>query len=184
MYNQGTLRREQAQKEAYTQWLDSKKYFTEYWVKLHTAIENQIFEDETVNSLVPLTNHGKRSGKFEQHTFIVCYSFRFGYGYYLNTKQHFKFLKPKQIEQFYELVAKVDQAFNTIWFKDARRYGTTDKIKGMLSTSKNNTSKIERLFSKKIKIYHVKDTIKTQADLNNAYSQLFAEMNIREIKIQ
>lgn len=184
MYNTNSLRRLEAEKKAYANWLDSVKYYSEYWVKLQIAIENQIFEDETVNSIVPLTNHGKRAGKFDQHTFIVCYSFKFNYGYYFNTNQHFSFLKPRHIENFYDLVVKTDQAFSTIWFKDARRYGKTDKINGMLSTSKANTSKIERLFSKKIKIYHKKDTIKSQADLNNAYSALFAEMNLREIKIQ
>jgi hypothetical protein len=181
MYNQGTLRREEAQKIAYIAYLDSVKYYSEYWVKLHVALDAQIFEDETVNSIVPLSNHGKRAGKYTQHTFIVCYSFKLNYGYYLNTLEHFKFLKPKQIEQFYDLVAKRDQNFNTVWFKDSRRYGKTDKIKGMLSTSKANTSKIERLFSRKIKIYHRLDTIKSQTDLNNAYSALFSELNIKEI---
>jgi hypothetical protein len=184
MYNQGTLRREEAQKKAYADYLNSVKYYSEYWVKLQIAIEAQIFEDETVNSIVPLSNHGKRAGKFDQHTFIVCYSFKFGYGYYYNTNQHFSFLKSKHIEEFYNLVGKTDKVFSTIWFKDSRRYGKTDKINGMLSTSKANTSKIERLFSKKIKIYHVKDTIKTQTDLNRAYENLFHELNIREIKIQ
>jgi hypothetical protein len=185
MYNQASLRRLGKEKDLYNKFLETTKYFSPYWVKLQCAIDAQIFEDETVNSVKSLRSHSKRSGKFNQYTFIVCYNFKLNYGYYFNTHEHFKFLKPNQIETFYRLVSERDINFRTIWFKDARRYGSTDRVSNMISTSKANTSKIERLFSKKIKVYSKfkNGMIKTQTDLNSTYESLLNELNLREIRI-
>jgi hypothetical protein len=172
-------------KRDYNKWLNENKYYDSNWVIKQVALENQILEDETVNSIKPLSQKTKRSGKFNQQTFIVCYNFKLKYGYYMNTKNHFKFLRPKQIEEFKVKVANKDLNFNTIWIKDNRKFGKYNNMNGFLSMGKATTSKIEQKFSNKIAIYskYKKGLIKTQKDLDQNYEQLFKKLKIYEIKM-
>lgn len=168
-------------KKDYKDWLNFHKFFTLKWLQLRVVEDLEILEDETVNSIVPLSNHSKRSGKFEQHTYLVCYSFKLKYGYCLNTKKHFKFIKSIDLKQFRDKVSTIDSLFNTIWIKDSR-YGKRNNIEGFLNSGKRRTMKIERLFSGKKQIYANKKNIKTQTDLENTYHSFFKELSIIEIQ--
>lgn len=174
---------EREQVKNYRKHLKSLRYHTEKWIANRVIEETNILYDETVNSIIPLRTHSKRSGKFDQVVFQVVYNFDLKYGYVLKLNKQFKYLKRKDLEDFKDLIGRIDPFFKGWWLKDARRFGSFSKAKGMVTVGKYRSGKIERLFGFKTAIYkkYRKGEIETQKDLSDEYAIRFNNLKIRPI---
>ena len=173
-------------KENYTQLMKFNSLFSSEWAKEQQIKNAVILYDETVNSLYTIKSRSKRAGKFDQHTYLVCLNTELGYGYCYNTRKHFKDTNRNDIEKFMRLVKSKATNFESSWIKDARQWGQSAKVDGMLETDKKYyTQPIERLFGwVKNEVYKIpRKEIKTQEQLEKIYSQAFAKHGIIELRI-
>jgi len=140
--------------------------------------------DETVYSINTLKSRTKRAGKFEQHTCLVVFNEELGYGYYYNTRKHFQKVKRKELVEFIKKVQLQDHNFKQVWIKDARKWGGSAHVEGMLETPhKKYTMDIERRFGWiKNEVYrNMEKKNMTQDTLEKMYRKAFAKYNIIEI---
>lgn len=167
-------------KRSYKEMMRFYCHFESEWARRRLIVKCPIEYDETVNSIVPQRMKSKRAGKFQQHTYLVAFHRELGYGYAYNTEKHFKHVNPSDLKKFKESMKSIDTNFAGCWVKDARTWGSSSRIEGMLETSnKTLTMGIERRFGwVKNAIYRIKKTIKTQEDLTVAYKKEFARFSI------
>ena len=171
-------------KENYKELMSFLNKFSYEWVKSRQIKSAVVQYDETVNSVNTIKSRTKRAGKFEQHTYLVCFNSELGYGYFYNTRKHFQKTNRKDLEDFMRKVKLQDSNFNQHWIKDARTWGSSAQVKGMLETPyKKYTMDIERRFGWiKNMIYKTpKKEIKDQDTLEKMYRKAFATYNIIEI---
>lgn len=154
------------------------------WFKRRMIKRAIIQYDETVNSIVTINSRSKRAGKFDQHTYLVCFNIELGYGYMYNTKKHFQKTNRKDLKDFMKRVQLQDHNFRQWWIKDARTWGSSAHVKGMLETdNKKYTMDIERRFGwVKNEVYrNMKEVELTQYTLERLYKKAFAKYHIIEI---
>ena len=78
---------EKQQVKAYRKHLKELRHYTDQWIANRVIEETNILYDETVNSIVPLRIHSKRSGKFDQVVFRGSVTDKFFVaGFYLDGK--------------------------------------------------------------------------------------------------
>ena len=173
-------------KKNYKDRLHFLSMFSSEWAKVQQIKNCKILYDETVNSLFTLKSRSKRAGKFDQHTYLVCLHTELGYGYMFNTKKHFQKTNRNDLERFMKLVKSKDSNFDSSWVKDARTWGSSAQVEGMLETDvKYYTQPIERLFGwVKNEVYKIsRKTIKEQDQLEDIYKKAFAKYGIIELFI-
>lgn len=172
---------EKQNKKAYRDWLKRHKPYDLKWILNRIKAEVSILYDETVNSLVPLRIHSKRSGKFNQCVFQVVYDMKRKYGYVKILKIHFNKLRSKDVKQFKEEIERLDPTFKGWWLKDERRFGSKSSVEGMINVGKYISGQIERLFGFKNGIYRRKAEIQTQEELTEIYYEYFNKLKIYPI---
>ena len=79
-----------------------------------------IVYDETTNSITPLSSHSKRN-RFNPCFYQVVYHRALEYGYYRLVTKHMKYLQPRELEEFRQLVIQRDSNFIGLWVKDGRK---------------------------------------------------------------
>jgi len=154
------------------------------WFKRRMVKKAIIQYDETVNSIKTLKSRTKRAGKFDQHTYLVCFNTELGYGYFYNTRKHFQKTNRKDLKDFMKRVQLQDHNFKQWWIKDARTWGSSAQIKGMIETEhKKYTMDIERRFGWiKNEVYrNMKEVELDQYTLERMYKKAFAKYNLIEI---
>lgn len=144
---------EKEQINQYRKWLKDRRYYSTNWIVNQLKKELRIIYDETVNSVIPLRIHSARSGKFKQVVFQVVFDLDRKYGYVLLLNKHFNQLRRKDVIRFKEIIEKFDPTFKGYWLKDERRFGSTNKVKEMVSVKKYQSRQIERLFGFKNGLY-------------------------------